>query len=106
MTTGGNGLEAQAAAAGGYTVPVPVALALVRLARHLKIPLSHDAPPTATMSRNIEVTKPPPASAPGIPSVARAALGPPPRPVVTPYYVKTALTAYRGVGDQLSGLSR
>ncbi len=99
MTTGGNGIDPQAAAPAGYTVPVPVALALVRLARHLKIPLSHDAPPTAIMALETSVPKPPPASAPpGIPSVARAALGPAPRPMVTPYYVKEALNAYRGIG--------
>lgn len=101
MTALGVGVDAGGASAAGN---MPVRLALVRLARHLKINLSDNEPYHADPQHAIAARaapKPAGSKVVELPSLARVALIGPGRPMITPYYVKEALHTYRGI-DGLS----
>jgi len=98
MSSAGDGLDSLGeGTAGGANLPV--ALALVRLARHLKVNLSGDMPrrdPVPHAAPEVKAQKP---EVPFLPSLARIALSTKPPPMITPYYVKEALHAYRQIDD-------
>lgn len=101
MTALGDGDDRVGASAAGN---MPVRLALVRLARHLKINLGdnepyHADPQHAVVAR--AAPKPANSMLAELPALARVVLIVPPRPMITPYYVKEALHTYRGI-DGLS----